>query len=100
MADRKISQLNSLTSPAAADAFVVVDADEADSSLKNKQLTFSTLHKAVPDGSETAPAISFLTDSSVTGFYRSASNEIAISANSSYVAKFTTAGFQLGTGKY
>ena len=98
MADRKISQLNSLTSPAAADAFVVVDADEADSSLKNKQLTFSTLHKAVPDGSETAPAISFLTDSSVTGFYRSASNEIAISANSSYVAKFTTTGFQLGTG--
>jgi hypothetical protein len=98
MADRKISQLNSLTSPAAADTFVVVDADEADSSLKNKQLRFDTLHKAVPDGSVSAPAISFLTDSSVTGFYRSASNEIAISANSSYVAKFTTAGFQLGTG--
>ena len=98
MADRKISQLNSLTSPAAADTFVVVDADEPDSSVKNKQLRFDTLHKAVPDGSESAPAISFLEDASVTGFYRSASNEIAISANSSYVAKFTTAGFQLGTG--
>ena len=98
MADRKISQLNSLTSPAAADAFVVVDADEANSSVKNKQLRFDTLHKAVPDGSESSPAISFLEDASVTGFYRSASNEIAISANSSYVAKFTTAGFQLGTG--
>ena len=98
MADRKISQLNSLTSPAAADTFVVVDASEPDSSVKNKQLRFDTLHKAVPDGSESAPAISFLEDASVTGFYRSASNEIAISANSSYVAKFTTAGFQLGTG--
>jgi len=98
MADRKISQLNSLTSPVAADTFVVVDADEANSSLKNKQLRFDTLHKAVPDGSESAPAISFLTDSSVTGFYRSASNEVAITANSNYVAKFTTAGFQLGTG--
>lgn len=98
MADRKISQLTELTAPAAADTFVVVDASVADSSLKNKQIKFETIHKAAPDGTETAPAISFLTDSSVTGFYRSASNEIAISANSSYVAKFTTAGFQLGTG--
>ena len=98
MADRKISQLNSLTSPAPADTFVVVDVDAPNSSEKNKQLRFDTLHKAVPDGSESAPAISFLEDASVTGFYRSASNEIAISANSSYVAKFTTAGFQLGTG--
>jgi len=98
MADRKISQLGELSAPAIADTFVVVDADEANSSLKNKQLRFDTLHKAVPDGSESAPAISFLTDSSVTGFYRSASNEVAITANSNYVAKFTTAGFQLGTG--
>ena len=98
MANRKISQLNSLTQPADADTFVVVDADAPTDATKNKQLRFDTLHKAVPDGSESAPAISFLTDSSVTGFYRSASNELAISANSSYVAKFTTAGFQLGTG--
>lgn len=98
MADRKISQLNSLTSPATGDTFLVVDISQPLDADKNKNITFGTIHKAVPDGSEAAPAISFLTDSSVTGFYRSASNEIAITANSSYVAKFTTAGFQLGTG--
>ena len=98
MADRKISQLTELTAPAVADTFVVVDASEGNSSEKNKQIRFDTIHNALPDGSESAPAISFQTDASVSGFYRSAANEIAISANSSYVAKFTTAGFQLGTG--
>lgn len=98
MADRKITQLNSLTAPDAADVFLAVDASEADSSLKNKQIQFGVIHAAAPDGTETAPAISFLTDGSTSGFYRSAANEIAISASSSYVAKFTTAGFQLGTG--
>ncbi len=98
MADRKITQLNSLTAPAADDVFLAVDADEADSALKNKQIQFSVIHKAAPDGAEATPAISFLADGSTTGFYRSAANEIAITANSSYVAKFTTAGFQLGTG--
>ena len=96
MADRKISQLNSLTSPAAGDTFLVVDIDQPLDADKNKNITFGTIHKAVPDGSAESPAISFLTDSSASGFYRSASNEIAIAANSSYVAKFTTAGFQLG----
>ena len=98
MADRKITQLTELTSPDGADVFIVVDSSEAVSADKNKQITFNTIHKAVPDGSESAPAISFLTDASVSGFYRSAANEVAVSANSSYVAKFTTAGFQLGTG--
>jgi len=98
MADRKITQLAELTSPDGADVFIAVDSSEAESADKNKQITFSTIHKAVPDGSEAAPAISFLTDASASGFYRSGANEIAISANSGYVAKFTTAGFQLGTG--
>lgn len=98
MADRKITQLTELTSPDGADVFIVVDSSEAVSADKNKQITFNTIHKAVPDGSESEPAISFLTDASVSGFYRSAANEVAVSANSSYVAKFTTAGFQLGTG--
>ncbi len=98
MADRAISTLTELQSPAADDVFIVVDADEAVSADKNKKLKFGVLHKAAPDGSATAPAISFLTDSSRTGFYRSGTDELAVTANSSYVAKFTTAGFQLGTG--
>ena len=98
MADRKISQLASLIAPAALDDFVVVDASEASSADKNKRLSFSVLHKAVPDGTATDPSISFLTDSSASGFYRSAANEIAITANRSFIGKFTTAGFQLGAG--
>ena len=98
MANRKISQLAALTAPAANDLLVVVDVSEADNADKNKQLSFSTLHKTAPDGTESAPAISFLTDSSVSGFYRSGANEVAVSANSSFVGKFTTSGFQLGTG--
>ena len=98
MADRKISQLVQLLTPNATDEFVIVDSSEAVNANKNKRLLFSTLHKAVPDGTEAAPAISFLSDSSVSGFYRSAANEIAVTANSSFIGKFTTAGFQLGTG--
>jgi len=98
MSSRKISQLAELTAPAVGDTFVVVDASESASADKNKQISFQTIHKAAPDGTASAPAISFLSDSSVTGFYRSAANEIGITANSSYVAKFTTTGFQLGTG--
>ena len=98
MPDQKITQLNSLTSPASDDVFIAVDTSELDSALKNKQVQFGVIHKTAPDGTEAAPSISFLTDRSSSGFYRSAANEVAITANSSYVAKFTTAGFQLGTG--
>ena len=98
MADRKISQLTQLLSPAAADEFLVVDSAVATSAEKNKRLSFGVLHKAVPDGSVTAPSISFLTDSSATGFYREAANEIGISSNSSFIGKITSTGFQLGAG--
>ena len=98
MADRKISQLASLTSPDANDLFVVVDVSEGDNADKNKQFSFGTLHKTVPDGSVTAPSIGFLNDVNLSGFYRSAANEIAVSANRNYIAKFTPTGFQLGNG--
>ncbi len=98
MADRTISALAALTAPANNDLFVVVDVDEPLSADKNKQLSVSTLHKTAPDGSVTAPSIGFLSDINLTGFYRSAANEIGISANDTFVAKFTTAGFQLGAG--
>ena len=98
MADRKISDLTRLLAPAALDDFVVVVAAEPASANKNKKLSFGVLHTAVPDGSESDPSISFLTDSSASGFYRSAANEVAVTANRSFVGKFTSTGFQLGTG--
>lgn len=98
MADRKISQLAALTAPDTNDLFVVVDVSEADNADKNKQFSFGTLHKTAPNGSVTAPSIGFLSDVNLTGFYRSGANEIAVSANDAFVAKFTTSGFQVGDG--
>ncbi len=59
MADRKISQLIELTSPAIDDTFVVVDASEAVSADKNKKISFQTIHRTAPDGTASAPAIVF-----------------------------------------
>ena len=98
MADRAISTLAALTAPVSNDVFVVVDSSEAANADKNKQLSFGTLHKTAPDGSVTSPSIGFLSDVNLTGFYRSGANEIGISANDAFIAKFTTTGFQVGTG--
>ena len=98
MADRKISQLTEQTSPAADDIFPIVDVDEAQSADRNKKITFKTIHNALPDGTAAIPSISFLSDANSTGLFRSGTNELGFTAAGSYVAKVTTAGFQVGTG--
>ena len=98
MADRKISQLTELTSPAANDVLPIVDVGEALSADRNKKITFQTIHNALADGSAAVPSISFLSDANSTGLFRSGTNELAFTAAGSYVAKVTTAGFQVGTG--
>ena len=98
MADRKISQLTEQTAPAADDIFPIVDIDEAQSADRNKKITFKTIHNALPDGTAALPSISFLSDSNSTGLFRSGTNELGFTAAGSYVAKVTTAGFQVGTG--
>jgi len=98
MADRKISDLTALTSPAEGDLLPVVDVSEAADANKNKSITLSTLFRRLPDGSEGSPAIGFLSDTGTSGIFRTAANEVAVSNNSAFTGKFTTAGFQLGTG--
>ena len=98
MADRKITQLAALTNPATNDLLVAVDSSEAASADKNKQLALGTLHKTAPDGAVDEPSIGFISDVNATGFFRSGTNEIGISANDTFIAKFTTSGFQVGTG--
>ena len=98
MADRKITDLSSLTAPATGDLLPIVDVSEAANVDKNKSITFGGMFRALPDGTQGAPSIGWLSDNGITGFYRTATNEIGISANSAYLAKFTTAGFQLGAG--
>jgi len=98
MADRKISDLSALTSPATGDLLPVVDVSEAANVDKNKSITLSTLFRGLPDGTVGAPAVGFLSDAGTSGIYRTAANEVAFSNNSVFTGKFTTAGFQLGTG--
>ena len=98
MADRKITDLNTLASPATGDLFPIVDVSEAANVDKNKNITFGAMFRALPDGTVGAPSIGFLSDNGTSGFYRTAANEVAISNNSAFIGKFTTAGFQLGTG--
>jgi hypothetical protein len=98
MADRKITDLTSLTAPATGDLLPVIDISEAANVDKNKSITLGTLFRTLPDGTVGAPSIGFLSDSGTSGIYRTAANEVAISNNSNFTGKFTTAGFQLGTG--
>jgi len=98
VADRKISALTSLTSPAEGDLLPVVDVSEATDANKNKSITLSTLFRRLPDGSAGSPAIGFLSDTGTSGIFRTAANEVAVSNNSAFTGKFTTTGFQLGTG--
>jgi hypothetical protein len=98
MADRKISDLSALTQPATGDLLPVVDVSEAANVDKNKSITFGTLFRTLPNGTVGAPAVGFLSDAGTSGIYRTAANEVAFSNNSVFTGKFTTAGFQLGTG--
>ena len=98
MADTKLSDLTELTLPAADDEFLVLDTSESVASDKNKRISYDTLLTEIPAGSVTAPSLGFATDSDATGFFRSAEDEIAISTGDTLNSKFTTTGFQVGSG--
>lgn len=98
MADRKITDLAELTSPVAADLLPIVVAAEPTAANKNKKIQYGTFLRNIPSGTVGAPSIAWTADTGVTGFYRSAANEIAFATNSTFQGKFTTQGFQLGTG--
>ena len=104
MADRKLSDLTALDSSttdltiASGDHFLVLDADAPTDAAKNKKVTHGELLRNLPVGSVTLPSLGFTGDSDATGFFRSAEDEIAISTNDTLNSKFTTTGFQVGTG--
>ena len=104
MADRKLSELTELDSSttdltiASADLFLVLDASASTDAAKNKKVTHGELLKNLPVGAVTTPSLGFIGDSDATGFFRSAEDEIAISTNDTFNSKFTTTGFQIGTG--
>ena len=78
MADRKISELTALTTPATGDLIPIVDVSEAAAADKNKSITVQELFKGVPDGTEAAPGLAFESDDG-NGIYKPGADQVAIS---------------------
>jgi hypothetical protein len=80
MADRKISDLTALTTPASGDYLPIVDISEAAAASKNKRITIEELMRGAPDGTAAAPSIAFESDTN-TGIYSPGADQLAISTN-------------------
>jgi hypothetical protein len=78
MADRKISDLTALTTPAAGDYLPIIDISEPLAANKNKRITIEELLRGAPDGTAAAPGIAFESDPD-TGLYSTGANAVAIS---------------------
>jgi hypothetical protein len=62
VADRKISDLTALTTPATGDLIPIVDVSEAAAADKNKSITVGELLRGAPDGTAAAPGFAFESD--------------------------------------
>jgi len=98
MADRKITALTELTAPVSTDVFPIIDVSESANANKNKKIQLTTILQNIPDGTVSNPSVTFVSDTGVTGFFRTANNDIGVSANQTQVASFSTIGLKLGTG--
>ena len=98
MADRKLSELTASTSIANADKFLFLDESASTDANKNKKISLANLCQNIPNGTVSSPGLCLKADAGSTGFFRSAEDEIAISTNTTLNSKFTTTGFQIGTG--
>lgn len=78
MADRKITDLTALTTPASTDVLPIVDVSEAAAADKNKKITVAELFKGIPNGTEAAPSIAFESDDG-NGIYLAGTDTIGIS---------------------
>jgi len=79
VADRKISDLTALTTPATGDLIPIVDISEAAAADKNKSITVGELLRGAPDGTAAAPSVAFTGSGTDTGFYSDAANTLAAS---------------------
>jgi hypothetical protein len=80
MADRKISDLTALTTPASGDYLPIVDISESAAASKNKRITIEELMRGAPNGTAAAPSIAFESDPN-TGIYSPGADQLAISTN-------------------
>jgi len=79
MANRKISDLTALTTPATGDLLPIVDISEAAAADKNKKITFGELFASIPAGIAAAPSVAF--EGYNTGIYSPGADQVAISTN-------------------
>jgi hypothetical protein len=77
MANRKISDLTALTTPATGDLLPIVDISEAAAADKNKKITFGELFASIPAGTAVAPSVAFEGDAN-TGIYSPGADQVAI----------------------
>ena len=61
MTNRKISEFTALTAPASTDTIPIIDQSSSGTD-KNKKITYADLLSKAPDGSASAPAFSFSSD--------------------------------------
>jgi hypothetical protein len=81
VADRKITDLTALTTPATGDLIPIVDISEAAAADKNKKITVGELFKGVPDGTAAAPSIAFTGSGTDTGIYSPGADQVAVATN-------------------
>jgi len=91
MADRKISDLTALTTPASGDFLPIVDISEAAAATKNKRITIEELMRGMPDGTAAAPGIAFENDPN-TGIYSPGADQVAIGTGGSERARIDSSG--------
>jgi len=91
MANRKISDLTSLTAPATGDLLPIVDISEAAAADKNKKITFGELLASAPAGSDAAPSFSFDGDPN-TGIFNPAADTLAFAEGGVESARIDSGG--------
>ena len=91
MADRKISDLTALTTPASGDYLPIVDISEAAAASKNKRITIEELFRGVPLGTAAAPSIAIEGDED-TGVFSLGANQLAIGTGGTGRLFITSAG--------
>jgi hypothetical protein len=91
MADRKISDLTALTTPASGDFLPIVDISEAAAASKNKRITIEELFRGVPLGTAAAPSIAIEGDED-TGVFSPGADQLAVATNGTERARIDSAG--------
>ena len=93
MTNKRISQLNALSGSPAPDADLLAIVDTSES--ETKKITYGDLLRRVQNGTKAAPGLAFGSTTS-TGLYAPGDGSMAFSSSGTYVAKITSAGFQIG----